>query len=182
MKLVRLFFYALALVIASAIALPVSAATLPSGMTAVPLATISNDRDTSISKINLILGSQSMVRGIYMQTKPSAHSQASPAQDAIYWIGGIESDHGVVLGQGQGVEAILLRGDIESKDGRGSLVISYLNNGIFGSYHECKVDLQRLAPRQWQLVNSYNNQPVSHIKVQTWALGISTLTNVCPTA
>src|SRR5699024_924785 len=146
MKLIRLFCI-LALVVASAIAIPATAATLPTGMTAVPLATITNDRDTSISKINLILGSQARVRGIYMQTRPSADSEPVQDQNKIYWIGGIESDHGVVLGQGQGVEAILLRGDIQSEDGRGSLVISYLNNGIFGSYNQCTVHLQRLAPR-----------------------------------
>lgn len=172
----------LAFVIFSSMTLPTIAATLPTGMTAVPLATITNDRDTSISKINLILGSQSMVRGIYLQTKPNADSTSSATQNKIYWIGGIESEHGVVLGQGQGVEAILLRGDITSQDGHGSLVISYLNNGLFGRYNKCRVNLQRLTPHHWQLVNSYNDQPISHIKVQTWALGISTLANVCPTA
>jgi hypothetical protein len=30
------------------------------------------------------------------------------------------------------------------------------------------------------LVNACDGQPIERIKVETWALGISTLANVCP--
>jgi len=181
MKLIQSFCI-LAFVLLCGIVMPASAVPLPQGMTTVPLATITNDRDTSVSEINLILGSQAMVRGIYLETKAGADSGTAAASEQIHWLGGIESDDGVVLGQGQGVEAIFLRGNIESQSGYGSLVIRYLTNGIFGHYDECRVDLQRLAPQKWQLVNSYNNKPIEHIEVQTWALGISTIGNVCPAA
>src|SRR5699024_10048958 len=166
----------------SSIALPAVAAPLPAGMTTVPLATITNDRDTSVSEIKLMLNDQAVVQGIYLTTSASVNSSPSPQQSRVYWLAGIESNHGVVLGQGQGVQAIFLRGDIKPRNGYGSLVISYLSNGIFRSYDQCRVGLQRVDPYNWQLVNSYNNQPITHIEVQTWALGISTLKNVCPTA
>ncbi len=165
--------------LAGAIA-PAPAATLPVGMTAVPLAIITNDRDTSVSRIELMVDDEAGVSGIYMETRASADSE--PARDAgqVYWLEGIESRDGVVLGQGKGHKAILMRGDIASGKGRGSLVIRYLSNGLFGHYKQCRINLRRVAPHRWQLVNAYDGHPIKRIKVKTWALGISTLVNVCP--
>lgn len=154
--------------------------TLPVGMIAVPLAAITNDRDTSVSKIELMLDDQAVVRGIYIETRASEQADPTQAKGQVYWLNNIESGKGVVLGQGQGVKAILLRGQIHSRNGQGTLVIRYLSNGIFKHYKECRVNLQRMAPGQWRLVNAYDGHPVKHIRVKTWALGISTLANVCP--
>ncbi|HET7332730.1 hypothetical protein [Dyella sp.] len=151
---------------------------LPVGMIAVPLAAITNDRDTSVSRIELMLDDQAIVRGIYIETRASAQADPGQSKGQVYWLDSIESRKGVVLGQGQGVKAILLRGQIGT--GNGSLVIKYLTNGIFRHYDECQVNLQRLGPGQWRLVNAYDGHPVKHIRVKTWALGISTLVNVCP--
>lgn len=181
MKLIRSLAI-LVLLFLSTTVLSAVAAPLPAGMTTVPLATITNDRDSSVSHIKLMLNDQAVVKGIYMTTSPSASSSASPKQSQVYWLTGIESDRGVVLGQGQGVQAIFLRGNIEPEYGYGALTISYLSNGLFRNYNQCQLGLQRVNPHDWQLVNSYNNQPITHIEVQTWALGISTLKNVCPTA
>lgn len=181
MKYIRLLAVVVFVLLSSAL-MPAAAVPLPEGMTAVPLATITNDRDTSVSQINLMLNERAVVRGIYLETSPAAEGKPPAANDRVYWLGGIESSHGVVLGQGQGVQAILLRGDIEPRNGHGSLVIQYLTNGLFGSYDKCRVALRRTAPYQWQLVSAYTGKPIEHIAVQTWALGISTLTNVCPTA
>lgn len=156
------------------------ATSLPAGITAVPLAAITNDRDTSVSNIELMLDGHAQVRGIYLETRDNKTSEPVLAKGRVYPLTGIESRDGVVLGQGQGVKAIFLRGEIEAQAGRGSLVIRYLTNGIFKHYSECRVNLERLGPDQWQLVNAYDGQPVEHIEVQTWALGISTLANVCP--
>lgn len=172
----------LALVLFSTAAVSAINKSLPAGMTTVPLATITNDRDSSVSQINLMVNEQAIVRGIYLTTSASLDSSPAQAQGQVYWLSGIESGNGVVLGQGQGVDAIVLRGNIEPKNGYGSLVISYLSNGIFWNYDQCRINLQRVDPHHWKLINSYNNQPVTHIKVKTWALGISTLANVCPTA
>lgn len=176
----------LASIIASALlaatAASAAAATLPPGVTAVPLAVVTNDRDTSVSRLELMLDDDSSVRGIYMETSANAGSNPSPALAQVYPLKNIESNDGVVLGQGQGVKAIFLRGTIASQDGRGSLTIRYLANGVFRHWAECKIDLQRTGQDDWQLVNAYDGRPIEQIKVQTWALGISTLANVCPGA
>lgn len=157
---------------------------LPAGISVVPLAGITNDRDTSVSYLNLMVTPQATVRGIYMETDHTGKAGASKARHAasnkVYWLKSIESNDGVVLGQGQGVKAILLRGNIDSHAGQGSLVIKYLTNGVFMNYDECKVGLQRISRHNWELINAYNGRPIKHIEVKTWFLGISTLANVCP--
>src|SRR6185312_3395884 len=160
--------------VASAATLP-----LPAGTTAVPLAVITNDRDASVSRMNLMV-SDATVSGISMETSANAGSDPADATSQVYPLAGIESHDGVVLGQGQGVKAIFLRGNIASQDGHGSLTIRYLTNGVFRHWAECRIDLQKLGPRHWQLVNAYDGRPIARIKVETWALGISTLANVCP--
>jgi hypothetical protein len=129
--------------------------------------------------MNLMV-SDATVSGIYMETSANAESGPADAKSQVYPLAGIESHDGVVLGQGQGVKAIFLRGSIASQDGRGSLTIRYLTNGVFRHWAECRIDLQKLGPHHWQLVNAYDGQPIERIKVETWALGISTLANVCP--
>ncbi|TAM94537.1 MAG: hypothetical protein EPN40_11690 [Rhodanobacteraceae bacterium] len=181
MKLARL-----ASILASALlagtAMSAVAATLPSGVTAVPLAVVTNDRDASVSRLELMLDGNSTVQGIYMETSANATSSPLPASAQVYPLQSIESRDGVVLGQGQGVKAIFLRGTIASQDGRGSLTIRYLANGVFRHWAECKIGLERTGQNDWQLVNAYDGRPIEQIKVQTWALGISTLANVCPGA
>lgn len=158
---------------------------LPVGMGVVPLAAITNDRDTSVSYLNLMVNKHHAVRGIYVETKVPKAGQPNAAprvvSQSVYWLKNIESHRGVVLGQGQGVKAILLRGNIDSQGGRGFLVIKYLNNGIFRSYKQCRIALHRVSPHNWGLVNAYNDRPIKRIEVKTWMLGISTLTHVCPT-
>ncbi len=158
------------------------AATLPfpAGMIAVPLAVVTNDRDSSVSRLELMVDRQSTVRGIYLKTSAHAGEKAPADSGRMYPLAKIETPKGVVLGQGQGVKAIFLRGRIASHDGQGSLVIRYLSNGLFKHYRECRVDLQRVAPGDWRLVNAYDGRPIRRIRVQTWALGISTVANVCP--
>ena len=170
----------LALALSTGAAVSATTQSLPAGMTAVPLATITNDRDSSVSKLELMLDDQAFVHGIYMETSAGAGGGPAKTSGQVYWIDGIESPDGVVLGQGQGVKAIFLRGMIETQGDHGALVIKYLTNGLFKQYDECAVKLQRLAPYDWQLVNAYNDHPIKLIQVQTWALGISTIANVCP--
>lgn len=157
-----------------------TATPLPAGITAVPLAVVTNDRDATVSRLQLMVDAQDTVRGIYLDTSATADSQPSAESARVYPLAKIETDKGVVLGQGQGVKAIFLRGNIASQAGQGSLVIRYLTNGIFRHYAECKIDLHRVGPDHWQLVNAYDGQPIDQMRVKTWALGISTIANVCP--
>ncbi|HEU4855927.1 MAG TPA: hypothetical protein VFS86_01345 [Rhodanobacteraceae bacterium] len=159
-----------------------TASSLPVGTTAVPLATITNDRDASVSRMQLMLTGDGDVSGISMQTSANAGSDPAATKTQIYPLAGIESTDGVVLGQGQGVKAIFLKGTIAAAEGRGSLTIRYLNNGVFRHWSECKIGLERVGPHDWQLINAYDGHAIQTIKVETWALGISTLANVCPAA
>ncbi len=152
---------------------------LPADVTTVPLAIVTNDRDASVSHLQLMLTDGGAVSGIYLDTSAKAGTAPLPTSRRVYPLAGIESAEGVVLGQGQGVKAIYLKGRIASAAGEGSLVIRYLKNGVFRSWGECQLDLQRQGS-DWRLINAYDGQPISQIKVETWALGISTLANVCP--
>lgn len=157
---------------------------VPAGLTVLPLAGITNDRDSSVSRLNLMLDARAVVRGIYMETsapgRGDGEQAAKPVSTRVYWMQNIDSPQGVVLGEGQGVKAILLRGTIDSGAGRGSLEVRYLSNGLLMKYHACRLDLRRTSPQDWRLLNAYSGQQVTQIEVKTWTLGISTLKNVCP--
>ncbi|TAN05982.1 MAG: hypothetical protein EPN38_10120 [Rhodanobacteraceae bacterium] len=173
---------ALAFATASGTVASASALPLPIGVTTVPLAVVTNDRDTSVSRLELMVNDAASVSGIYMETDASANSDPAKAKSMVYPLAGIESADGVVLGQGQGVKAVYLQGTIAAQAGQGKLVIRYLANGVFRHWKECRIDLKRVGPHDWQLVNAYDGQPIQQIEVKTWALGISTLGNVCPVA
>lgn len=170
----------LAAALAAGAALPAGAVPVPAGMSVVPLVAITNDRDTSISEIELMLGPKKLVNGLYIATYDKDRNPEK-AEGQVIPLAEIESAEGAVVGQGQGVKAILLRGKIHPQHGNGELVIRYLTNGVFKRYDECKVELRRTGPDDWHLLNAYTNGEVAHIHVKTWALGISTLENVCPT-
>ncbi len=169
-----------ALVLLVGIACAASIHRVPVGITTVPLAYITNDRDSSISNLKLMLNDQGEVRGIYLQTRASASTDPAQAKGRVYLLADIESPDGVVLGQGQGVKAIYLKGNIPPWGDHGSLVVRYLTNGIFRHYDQCRIGLERLGPGNWKLVNAYTGRTIRHIEVETWALGISTIGNVCP--
>ncbi|MGA7799836.1 MAG: hypothetical protein WCC36_03415 [Gammaproteobacteria bacterium] len=157
---------------------------LPPNIDVVPLAGITNDRDTSVSYLNLMVSRRDAVRGIYVDTRASGKAGDDGGDGGIsngaFWLKDIESGDGVVLGQGQGVKAILLRGTIDSRAGKGNLIIKYLTNGLLMNYSQCKMGLKKSGNHKWELINAYNGKEITDIKVKTWWLGISTLQNVCP--
>ncbi len=154
----------------------------PSGLEVLPLAGITNDRDAGLSRLALIVDARDAVRAIAVETRHAAGDGADKITRRVYPLRRIESRRGVVLGRGRGVEAILLRGRIDSRTGRGVLVIRYLANGLLMNYHECRIGLDRAGRRGWRLVNAYNGRAIHMIRVKTWMLGIATLENVCPGA
>ncbi|HKK13165.1 MAG TPA: hypothetical protein VKA14_00750, partial [Gammaproteobacteria bacterium] len=115
---------------------------------------------------------------------PSGDAAADKARGDVttdvYSLDAIETGDGVVLGQGSGVKAILLRGRIDSRAGQGTLVIKYLTNGLLMTYNECRLGLKKTDSGSWNLINAYTGAPIKRIRIKTWTLGISTLENVCP--
>ncbi len=155
------------------------AARLPSGMVTRRLATITNDRDKTVSYLDLMLSAQGVVKGLYLQTSADSNSAPPESSGQVYWLQQIESRDGVVLGQGKGVKAILLQGTIEPTGGHGSLVIRYLTNGVFKRYAACPVTLRREPDGNWELINVDDGHAFDQIHVRTWMLGISSLTHIC---
>lgn len=166
--------------LAIGVAAPAEIPVPPSGITSLPLAGITNDRDTSVSRLDLMLDEHSDVSGIYMETRVPGGPVGAERDAHVYPLESLEGPEGIVLGQGRGVKAILLKGSIDSRAGRGSLVVRYLTNGVLMTYRECELGLQRSQDRDWHLVNAYDGRLVTQIEVRTWMLGISTLKNVCP--
>lgn len=180
MKHVHVLLFA-AGILTTELALPAgSVVAPPAGTTTVPLVAITNDRDTSISEIELMLGPQKHVKGLYIATYAKDRA-AGPAEGQLIPLAELETPEGAVIGQGQGVKAILLSGKIEPIGGTGTLTIKYITNGLFRRYADCDVHLQHSSPNAWHLSNAYTQGKVERIHVKTWALGISTLENVCPT-
>lgn len=157
-----------------------SAVPLPSGLSSIPLANITNDRNPDVNQLNLMVTAQGIVRGLFVMTNPDPEAHPSEAKGEVYWLKELESPDGAVLSEGQGVKAIILHGRVAAAENAGSLTIRYVKNGIFKNYEACKVNLQKLAPDRWRLVNAYDGHPVQQIVIKTWAFGISTLQNVCP--
>lgn len=177
------------LALAIGLAAPADLRALPQGLaaeglTGVPLAGITNDRDTSVSRLSLMLDGRADVRGIRMETGvpggPAGADRDAAVETRLYPLERLAGPEGIVLGQGSGVKAILLRGTIDSRAGQGSLVVRYLTNGLLMTYRECALGLERSPERDWHLVNAYDGRPVTEIEIQTWMLGISDLKNVCP--
>ena len=178
---IRLFLFLGALLSSTAFA---NVDSLPANVDVVPLAGITNDRDSNVSYLKLMLGENNAVRGIYLQTHAHPRKASDDgdvgANGGAFSLAEIESDKGVVLRAAEGRKVILLRGSIDSQAGKGSLVITYLTNGLSMSYGQCKVGLRKSGAREWKLVNAYNGKNIKDIEIKTWWLGISTLGNVCP--
>lgn len=142
----------------------------------VPLARIVNDRNSNVSYLNLMVSRDDAVRGIYVQ----GHGSAEGRGNGAFWLRDIQGEKGVVLRKAQGRKVISLRGTIDSRAGKGSLVITYLHNGLLMSYSRCKLGIRKSGRRDWKLINAYNGNEVTDIEIKTWWLGIATLASVCP--
>jgi hypothetical protein len=144
-----------------------------------PLATITNSRNHDVSQLSAIVDAQATVQAIGFDTLHN--DQNPPTRTSLRFpMSAISQGSGIVLDSEDGHKAILLRGQIDSAAGRGMLVISYLNNGLFGSFTDCNINAIRGNDGVWHLQNAYNQQIVQSAHVVTYALGISTIQNICP--
>lgn len=144
-----------------------------------PLASITNDHDPSVSVLGLLTGSGDEVSGVSIVTRHPDRQGPDRIVRRSYPLQRVETPRGIVLTRKHGRDLIRLHGRIDSKNGHGTLVIRYLSNALFGSHHDCRVDLKRIEPDRWQLIDVANGQPIDRIRVKTWLLGISTITPVC---
>lgn len=159
----------------------VGAALLPASASAENyqrLAVIHNDRNSDVHTMALVVDRRGGVDALYVQTR---HGDGKPpvVTSRTFDLSEVSSPAGVVLDGDAEHRAIILRGDIDSGPGEGTLTVSYLKNGLFGSYAECRVNLVRHRGK-WQLANAYTGAPVRNVSIETWALGISTISGICP--
>ncbi|HQU17370.1 MAG: hypothetical protein B7Z66_09235 [Chromatiales bacterium 21-64-14] len=143
------------------------------------IASIANDHDSSVSNLGLTIAADGHVLGISIVTNyPNPNGPARIVRRA-YPLQRLEDAQGIVLTHQRGLDFITLRGRIDQKSDRGNLVIRYLSNAIFRTYHQCRIELQRDNQGGWHLVDPHNGKTVPRLYVKTWMLGISTIDPLC---
>lgn len=155
-----------------------------------PLATIVNTRDANFDCLGLSVDSHGDVVGIRFEKHERRATRGDAAQsltDAnVREIGPAEISgaRGAVLDGVPGHDAVLLRGNIASRQSSVPLVVSFLYNGVTGEYRDCDATLARAPDGAWRLLDA-EKRPVSLITVRTWRLpvvgvvGIETIQGIC---
>lgn len=162
----------------SAFAAHMSAA-LPPGTRLQDVAKITNSRDASVAVLSVALGPKDEVLGVY-----SVYEMNDDTGDVIrdlMPLSEIQSPQGSVLHEENGLKIFILQGTVDGEHGTARLQIRYLTNGIKRSYDSCQLNAKRSAQGTWTLVNAYNGKIVTEAHAKTWAFGIKTIENVCPT-
>jgi hypothetical protein len=97
----------------------------------------------------------------------------------------LDSSQGAVLDGVPGHDAIILRGHLAIPPAPSDLVLSYLYNGITGTYLDCRLSLERSDGTTWRLLD-HDRKAISHIVVRTreipWVggtIGIASLDGAC---
>jgi len=138
------------------------------------LVTISNDRDSSTSDLDLTLDGQNNVVGLAYVTTDSGKTSEKDFQ-----VSDLSAPDGAVLAEQQGVKALELTGSVDNTAGTGALTIHYISNGLTGEYGTCDTTIKRGMNGVWALYDS-NGKLVTAAKVITYSFGISTIQGLCP--
>jgi hypothetical protein len=155
-----------------------------------PLAMIVNTRDANFNCLGLSVDGHGDVVGIRFEK----HEPRAARGDAGQYATGpgvreiapaeIAGARGAVLDGVPGHDAVLLRGNIASRQNNVPLVVSFLYNGFTGEYRACNATLARAPDGAWHLLDEQKRQ-VSLITVRTWRLpvvgivGIETIQGIC---
>lgn len=141
------------------------------------LAVITNDHNSDINDLFLLLDSEGQVEGIRFDTQ---HANSDSVTSEDFTLDEIESDAGAVLVHEEGYDAVILKGEIDSVAGKGDLTVSYLSDGLMDSYSDCSALLRRDGKQRWQLINSTTGAIITRMRIRTWSMGISTIEGLCP--
>lgn len=148
----------------------------PIGAELQKLAVIRSNRDSNEGHLSLALDNQDRVLGISFETRQPGTPPVVTG-DYFFPMADIASPRGVVLITSGSHKAVLLQGTIAQD--HGSMVVSYLANGISGTYKNCQVKLERTG-REWILINAYTGMPVRDVFVRTYNFGIRNIEGICP--
>ena len=136
-----------------------------------PLASITNDRNSDLQNLGVLLDAGQVVGLRFEIIKgKNPHKNDFSIDDM---------KAGVVL-DGNAKHKAILRGSIDSTVGNADLVVTYLSNGLLGKHKDCRASIVRDETGQWHIVNIYDHKSVNHLVVQTSTLGISTIEGICP--
>lgn len=166
----ELLIYALLTVLLSMGQRQASAKTL-ADTTFQQLASITNDRNADFERLGVLLRGGQVV-GLRFDTINGGNPHQSEFSIA-------DMRAGAVLDGDATHKALVLRGSIDAA-GKADVTITYLSNGLFGRYRDCRARIVRDDHAQWHILNVYDHKWVDHLVVQTWALGIFTIGGICP--
>lgn len=143
------------------------------------LAEITNDRNSDINDLYILVGSDGLVQGIRFDTRDPSGDQAGQAATTDFSLSQLEAPSGAVLVSEQGYDAVILNGDIDSAGGVGTFTVRYLTDALLDSYAECPAQLKRNAQQQWQLLNSTTGAVITQLRIKSWSMGITTIEGLC---
>ena len=154
------------------LALAQASAAMAADVTVQPLASVTNDRNSDLQNLGLLLDAGEVV-GLRFDTVNGNSPHVSD-----FSIDDIKT--GAVLDGDAKHKAIVLRGTIYSAVGNADLILNYLANGLSGKRKDCYARIERDASGQWHIVDIYEHKWVDRLVIKTWRLGISTIEGICP--
>lgn len=141
------------------------------------LATITNDRNTDKSTLEIIVANNGDVEGLSFVT---VEGKTGKVKHLDFSISKVESQDGVVLEHDSGYDVFLLKGKFDDRTGTGVLSVKFLTVAPLHKYYVCGgMKLRRDANQKWSLSSSAGAK-ITNAKIITSATGIWTVKNVCP--
>ncbi|MDR3608626.1 MAG: hypothetical protein P4M08_14785 [Oligoflexia bacterium] len=149
--------------------------TPPPGLDFLKLLTITNDKTPDVNDLEIGLDDKGSPAG--MEVTLEGDTTDAPA---YFSVSDISSGKGLVLKQEQGYNVLILKGGVNLDASSATMTLSYLANGLTGSYNDCDVIVNRVSGADWNIENAYTHEIVQSVHVKTWMFGISTLEGLCP--
>lgn len=143
---------------------------LPSGVEVQKLVKITSDQDDKVVEMSAMIQNGNLA-GV-VGASPGARAEP-------FWLKDIEKNSGVVLYEQKGYEVLKLKGKLSRATQEGKLIISYLTNGLFGSYKSCDVYVKH-SGAGWILLNAYTRKPIKEVRLKVGTMGVSTIMGLCP--
>jgi hypothetical protein len=137
---------------------------------------LTSDQDQNINYLSVMEDPSGDAEGI--ESDPDSKNTSTDNISTSVSLAQIESDAGAVLLVRDGKNALILKGSLNSKTDVGQFTLSYLSNGLLMTYDSCDFLLKRDSGG-WYVQNSSTGLKVTSVKVETWSLGITTISGIC---
>lgn len=148
------------------------AADVPSGVETQKMIKITSNQENGSTVMMSALVQNGSLAGVM--------GAASGVRPESFLLRDIEKPKGVVLYEQDGYEVLKMSGKLSRTTQEGKLVISYLSNGLFGSYKTCDVIVKRDASGKYALQNAYTKKMIKEIKLIVGSVGVKTIQGLCP--